>query len=106
MILPDVKFAGGRIFPFPDGSAVISSNLTQDTETGIGNWNEEMFVKRFTQYVDSGYVNPKVPPGEFNTIMPWTMYSGMKEEDLRAIYAYLKTIEPIKNEVIKFTASN
>lgn len=106
MILQDVKFAGGRSFPFPDGSAVISSNLTQDSETGIGNWNEEMFVNRFTQYQDSSYVNPKVPPGEFNTIMPWTMYSGMKEEDLKAIYAYLKTIEPIKNKVIKFTSSN
>jgi hypothetical protein len=65
-----------------------------------------MFVGRFKQYSDSGYVNRKVGPGEFNSIMPWTMYSGMKEEDIRAIYAYLKTIEPIKNEVIKFTASN
>ncbi|SEF79065.1 c-type cytochrome [Algoriphagus boritolerans] len=106
MILQDVKFAGGRSFPFPDGSIVTSSNITQDDETGIGNWNEEMFVQRFAQYADSGYVIPKVSPGEFNTIMPWTMYAGMKKEDLRAIYAYLKTIEPIKNEVVKFAASN
>lgn len=29
---------------------------------------------------------------EFNSIMPWTMYAGMKEEDIIAIYAYLKTV--------------
>lgn len=105
LILQDVKFSGGRSFPFPDGSIVISSNITQDTETGIGNWTEEMFVSRFTQYADSGYVNPKIAPGEFNTIMPWIMYAGMKEADLKAIYAYLKTIDPIKNEVVKFISS-
>lgn len=106
MILKEVAFAGGREFPFPDGSVVTSSNITQCPETGIGNWTEEMFVGRFKQYQDSGYVVPKVSPGEFNTLMPWTMYAGMKEEDLKAIYAYLKTVKPITNEVVKFTASN
>lgn len=101
-IIKDQLYAGGRNFPFPDGSKVTSSNLTQDKETGIGSWTEEMFVTRFKQYADSGYVNPKVAPGEFNSIMPWTMYAGMKEEDLKAIYAYLKTVEPIPNKVVKF----
>lgn len=106
IIIPEKMFAGGRSFPFPGGAMVTSSNLTQDEETGIGNWTEEMFVARFTQYADSAYVNPKVAPGEFNSIMPWTMYSGMKEEDLKAIFAYLKTVKPIRNEVVKFTASS
>lgn len=106
VIVEDMKFAGGRRFPFPDGSVVISANLTQDSKTGIGNWDEEMFVRRFKQYTDSGYVNQKTRLGEFITVMPWTMYSGMKEEDLRAIYSYLKSIPPIKNEVTKFIASN
>lgn len=106
VILPEVAFAGGRVFPFPDGSIVTSANITQCPDTGIGTWDERAFVARFKQYADSGYVNPKVGPGEFNTIMPWTMYAGMKEEDLKAIYAYLKTIQPIKNEVVKFTASS
>jgi hypothetical protein len=35
--------------------------------------------------------------------MPWTMYAGMDEIDLKAIYAYLKTIKPINKEVVKFT---
>lgn len=105
MIIEELAFAGGRDFPFPDGTLCTSSNITQCPDTGIGNWTEEMFLGRFKQYVDSGYVIPKVAPGEFNTIMPWTMYAGMKEEDLKAIYAYLKTIPPITNEVVKFTAS-
>lgn len=105
VIIPELAFSGGRSFPFPDGSVVTTANLTQCPDTGIGNWDEATFVARFKQYADSGYVNPKVNPGEFNTIMPWTMYAGMKEEDLKAIFAYLKTIAPIKNEVIKFTAA-
>lgn len=105
VIIPEVAFSGGRSFPFPDGSVVTSANITQDKETGIGNWDEEMFVRRFTQYADSGYAAPKVAPGEFNSLMPWVMYGGMKEEDLKAMYAYLKTVKPIPNSVVKFTSS-
>ncbi|SFO54109.1 Cytochrome c [Algoriphagus ornithinivorans] len=105
MIIQEVAFEGGRDFPFPDGSKVTSSNITPDPETGIGNWDEATFVQRFKQYTDSAYVIPQVPQGEFNTIMPWTMYAGMTEQDLKAIYAYLKTLEPKRNQVIRFTAS-
>jgi mono/diheme cytochrome c family protein len=106
VIIPEKAFAGGRDFMFPDGSKVTSANITPCPDTGIGNWTEEMFLARFKQYTDSGYVVPKVKPGEFNTIMPWMMYAEMKEEDLKAIYAYLKSLKPITNEVTKFTASN
>ncbi|KAB2918097.1 MAG: cytochrome c [Bacteroidetes bacterium] len=34
--------------------------------------------------------------------MPWIFYSGMTDEDLKAIYAYLKSIPPIQNKVKKF----
>src|SRR5690606_28300321 len=37
------------------------------------------------------------------TIMPWTLYAGMTEEDLGAIYDYLRTIAPVKNKVTKWT---
>lgn len=97
------EFSGGRDFLFPDGSVVTTANLTQDQETGIGSWTEDMFVGRFKQYLDSSYHLPKVQPGEFNTVMPWVMYAGMEESDLKAIYAYLKTIEPISNHVVKFS---
>ncbi|MCX8011462.1 MAG: cytochrome c, partial [Ignavibacteria bacterium] len=40
---------------------------------------------------------------EFNTVMPWTMYAGMTESDLSAIYEYLKTLKPVSNKVERFT---
>jgi mono/diheme cytochrome c family protein len=102
-IIPELKFGGGREFAFPDGSIVRSSNITPDEETGIGKWTKEDFIRRFKAYADSSYTPPVVRPGEFNTMMPWTMYCNMKEEDLSAIYAYLKTVAPLKNSVVKFT---
>jgi mono/diheme cytochrome c family protein len=104
-ILPDLAFAGGREFAFPDGAVVRSANITPDAETGLGKWSAEAFVQRFKAYADSSYAAPSVKPGEFNTVMPWMMYAGMTESDLNAVYAYLKTIKPINNTVVKFTAS-
>lgn len=101
-LIAGTEFGGGREFPFPDGSVVISANITPDPETGIGNWNEEAFVNMFRARVDSVAMNTKVNPGEFNSVMPWTMYGNMNEEDLKAIFAYLKTVKPIKNQVEKF----
>ena len=101
-ILAGKEFSGGREFAFPDGSVVRSANITQDN-SGLGTWSESMFVGKFKQYLDSGYHLPKVQPGEFNTIMPWVMYAGMEEGDLKAIYAYLKTIDPIPNQVVKYS---
>ena len=103
VIIKEVSFAGGREFGFPDGSVLRSSNLTSDKQTGIGQWTEEMFVQKFKVYADSSYVPPQVGPGEFNSIMPWTMYGQMETDDLKAIYAYLKTVAPISNKVVKFT---
>lgn len=105
-IIPEVAFGGGREFGFPDGSIVRSSNISPDPETGIGTWTEEMFVQRFQAYADSMYVAPAVGAGEFNSIMPWTMYAHMKTEDLVAIYAYLKAMKPIANAVVKFTPAS
>src|SRR5688572_503932 len=102
-IIPELSFGGSREFKFPDGSIVRSSNISPDENTGIGKWTKEQFVARFKAYADSAYVTPSVAPGEFNTIMPWTMYAQMKEEDLAAIYAYLRTVRPVENKVTKFT---
>lgn len=98
-----MELAGGFEFPMVTGGIVRSSNITPDKTTGIGNWTEEMFVNRFKSYVDSTYIPNKVEKGNFNTVMPWTMYGKMKKEDLKAIYAYLKTVKPVKNSVVKFS---
>jgi mono/diheme cytochrome c family protein len=102
-IVKEFSFSGGREFLFPDGSMVRSSNITPDAGTGIGTWSREQFIAVFKQYADSSYVIPSVKPGEFNTVMPWTMYAQMKERDLSAIYTYLKSVKPIENKVEKFS---
>lgn len=105
-IIADKKFSGGREFAMPSGT-LRTANITPDKETGIGTWTKEAFVARFKAYADSGYVAPKVAPGEMQTIMPWMMYAGMTEKDLGAIYTYLMSLEPIKNAVPeKFTLAN
>lgn len=104
-IIPELAFSGGREFKFPDGSVVRSSNITPDKESGIGAWTPDMFVQKFKIYSDTTYTLPTVSNGEFNTIMPWTMYAGMEKEDLEAIFAYLQTLTPMQNSVSKFTAA-
>lgn len=96
--------AGGFEFPIPGYGTVRSMNITPDTTTGIGLWNEEMFVNRFKQYQGMSYKEvPSVAENEFNTVMPWTMFAGMKDEDLKAIFAYLKTVEPVEQRIVRFT---
>jgi hypothetical protein len=71
-----------------------SGNLTPH-QTGLGNWTFDQFKKAMTQGKFKGLDNSRLlmPP------MPWQSYSEMKEEDLNAIFEYLKTIKPIENIV-------
>lgn len=68
-------------------------NLTPDQNTGIGIWTEDMFVKAIRTGKHFGTSRPILPP------MPWPSYSNMTDEDLKAIFAYLKSIPPISNKV-------
>jgi len=103
-LVAGTEFGGGREFLFPDGSVVRSANISSDEETGIGGWDDETFVSLFKAHSDSATLNTKLNPGEFNSLMPWTMYGKMNDEDLKAIFAYLKTVKPISNNVVKFTS--
>ncbi|GAA5219649.1 c-type cytochrome [Membranihabitans marinus] len=95
-------FAGGFEFKLLSGGIVRSSNITPH-DTGIKSWSEKDFINRFKIFQDSTYLPQKVEEGEFQTIMPWSMYAGMKSEDLAAIYGYLQTLEPKENVVEKFS---
>lgn len=97
-------YAGGNEYLMPGGVTVRSANLTPH-ETGIGSWTKEQFVSRFKTYTDSTYSPHTVQPGQFQTIMPWGMYSGMTQEDLEAIYEYLRTIPPVDHRVEIFTSA-
>jgi hypothetical protein len=84
------------------GGTLRSSNITPDVETGIGSWTEDIFVSKFKAFVNPEDL-PTVESRDYNTLMPWSMYAGMDTTDIKAIYAYLKTLKPIQNEVVKFT---
>ncbi len=68
-------------------------NLTPDENTGIGSWSEETFVKALRTGRHMGVARPILPP------MPWQFYRDLTDDDLAAIYAYLRTIPPIHNRI-------
>ncbi len=73
-------------------------NLTPDRNTGLGIWTEDMFVTAIKTGRHMGTSRPINPP------MPWPSYRNFDEEDLRAIYAYLRTVPPIVNHVPDYVA--
>jgi len=95
------RLAGG--FRFDAGSFIVNTaNITPDSATGIGAWNEERFMNKFTVYrEEKGY---NFDPGKQNSYMPLTMYAGMTDADLKAIYAYLRTVPAVSNKVEKYPA--
>jgi mono/diheme cytochrome c family protein len=95
------RLSGGIEYPLPTGGFVHSANLTPD-ESGLGNWTEATFINKFKSYRDSGAIN-KPAPNTLNSLMPWSSYRYMTDNDLHAIYAYLKSIKPVYNPVVKFT---
>jgi len=70
-----------------------SANLTPDDQTGIGLWTEEVFIKALRSGKHMGAGRPILPP------MPWFNLVNASDEDLKAIFAYLKSLPPIKNPV-------
>jgi len=102
--IPGMEFAGGHEFKI-NNNTIRSANITPDKETGIGAWTEAAFLAKFKAFNDVSKA-PVVSAAAFQTIMPWYDYSGMKENDLRAIYAYLRTVKPVKNKVVKFQANS
>ena len=68
-------------------------NLTPDPETGLGRWTEQNFVDTIRSGKAMGKGRPLLPP------MPWRMYRSLSDDDLKAIFAYLRSIPAVKNEV-------
>lgn len=68
-------------------------NLTPDPETGLGKWTEKQFLDTLRTGRHLGIGRPLLPP------MPWPMIGSLNDEDLKAIYAYLQSLPPVKNKV-------
>jgi mono/diheme cytochrome c family protein len=97
-----MEFAGGYEFRLPFG-IVRSANITPDEETGIGEMSKEQFASKFRALDPAKSPPAAVKPEAPNTVMPWTLYAGMTDEDLAALYDYLRTLKPVRNEVERFT---
>ena len=71
-----------------------AANLTSDS-TGTGSWKEEQFIYALREGKLKGLAGTRtlLPP------MPWQMFKHMTDDELKAIFAYLKTTKPIKNVV-------
>jgi hypothetical protein len=97
----DKAYSGGRAFPMEGAGTIMSTNITFDKNTGIGEWDKEMFVTSFKSFdVENGTAS-KLEKGAANSIMPWTMYAKMDTVDLVAMYNYLKSLPPIENRGAK-----
>ena len=84
------RLAGGNGMPSdrsPD-LLLVPPNLTPDPKTGrLASWSEDQFVARFRQ----GKLIPESP-------MPWNAFGRMTEDDLRAVYRYLRSVPPVERD--------
>lgn len=79
---------GGRAFPIPLGT-VFSTNITQDKETGLGSWSDQ-------QIHDAMNAGIRRDGSRLLPVMPYEAYSGMAQQDLKSLVAYMKTLKPVK----------
>ncbi|MBD0326885.1 MAG: c-type cytochrome, partial [Pyrinomonadaceae bacterium] len=87
--MPGLQFAGGFNLKHPGGE-ITSANITPHS-TGISYYDEQLFL----QMMRTGHVRART----LNSVMPWVFYRGMTDEDLKAIFAYLRTLNPISHAV-------
>jgi hypothetical protein len=84
-----LEFAGGFVLG-PPSHAVASVNITPDP-SGISYYDEPLFLEAMR----TGQVKAR----KLDAIMPWAYYRGMDDEDLKAMWACLKTLPPVKHRV-------
>jgi mono/diheme cytochrome c family protein len=95
------QLAGGQrreLYPF--FSILVTPNLTSDKETGLGDKTDEQIRNALTKGIRSDGSRMLPFP------MPWTAYAKLKEEDLRAVIAYLRTVPPVYNKIPKRETPN
>jgi len=84
-----LAFAGGFEFKGPYGT-VTSANITPDP-SGISYYDDNLFIS----VMRTGKVRARV----LNPLMPWAVYRGMTDDDLKALFAYLRTLKPIHHRM-------
>lgn len=95
-----LDFSGGASFRPPGGPVVVSPNITPST-SGIGAMSRDSFIGRFKAFSAPEVRATPLSAHAKNTVMPWLRYSGMTEEDLGAIFDFLRTVPPIDSIPLK-----
>jgi mono/diheme cytochrome c family protein len=100
---PAGYLAGGFEFllPFPDEqgfTSVFSRNLTPDSETGLQLTEDEFIeaIRTGKDFTDSTAADPQQL-----IVMPWHIYRFMARDDLKALYAFLRRLPPVRNAIRK-----
>jgi len=88
--IPGLEFAGGFVLKGPWGT-VASANITPDP-SGISYYDEALFLET----IRTGFVKQA---RKINQIMSWYNYRHLTDEDLKATFAYLRTLKPVKHRV-------
>jgi mono/diheme cytochrome c family protein len=86
---PGLEYSGGFALDGPWG-AVASANITPDA-TGIGYYDEALFI----QAMRTGYVKAR----KLNSIMPFGEFGALTDDDLKAMFAYVRTLKPVRHRV-------
>ncbi len=89
-----ILFGGGLTSAVGPWGLSFAANITSDT-TGIGLWTEQQFFNAIRKGLSKGLEGNRalLPP------MPWFVYKNFNDDDLRAIFAFLKSTKPVKNVV-------
>lgn len=87
----DMMFGGGARMKGPWGD-VVTPNITPDP-SGISHYDEAMFIKTIRTGRASGGVR------QLNPLMPYSYFKNMTDDDLKAIFAYLRTVKPVRHHV-------
>lgn len=89
--VPGMRFAGGNSFKYGDARVRRASMNLTPAPSGIPYYNEALFVET----IRTGRVRER----QISDVMPWGHYRGMTDEDLKAIFAFLKTVTPVDHTV-------
>lgn len=89
--IPGMYLAGGAPFAVPGKGPLFAPNLTPDPDTGIGRMTDDEIVRAIRSGVGRD--------GRVLYVMPWTAYTGMTEEDVRAVVVALRAIPAVGNKV-------
>lgn len=87
------ELSGGQELKLAAGGSVFSSNLTPHAD-GLGSWTQEQFIARFRGYTSPAPVEPRR-----NTVMPWLAFSALTDEDLTALWTWLRAAAPLEGRV-------